>query len=108
MATKRNTVAQEKMLLDQDAALSQGKSNISPAVPKEVIYKLLFFTFAMIVAPISSYFLTVNAVYSGNSTYAGATAAVVANVVLIGYVIVAFQEDQADRAEADKDAKKSR
>ncbi|KAF1351158.1 hypothetical protein BDV97DRAFT_164563 [Delphinella strobiligena] len=107
MTTKRNAITQEKTLLDQDATPSRGKSNISPAVPKEVIYKLLFFTFAMIVAPISSYFLTLNAVYSGNSTYAGATAAIVANVVLIGYVIVAFQEDQADRAEAEKDAKKS-
>jgi len=35
---------------------------------REVIMKLLFFTFAMIVAPISSYFLTLNTVYSGKST----------------------------------------
>jgi len=35
----------------------------------------------------------------GNSTWAGATAAVVANVVLIAYVIVAMNEDQSERVE---------
>jgi hypothetical protein len=36
----------------------------------------------------------------GNSTYAGATAAIVANIVLIAYVVVAFNDDKSER-EAD-------
>ncbi|KAL1303706.1 hypothetical protein AAFC00_007058 [Neodothiora populina] len=109
MATQRNVTKEQTSLNQQDELPSKlGKSNITPAVPKEVIIKLLLFTFAMIVCPIGSYFLTVNNLYSGNSTYAGATAAAVANVVLIGYVVVAFWEDQADRVEAEKEAKKSR
>ena len=36
----------------------------------------------------------------GNSTYAGATAAIVANVVLLSYVVVAFNDDKSER-EAD-------
>lgn len=112
--------------------------------------KLLAFTFAMIVVPIGSYFVTVNNVFNGgfpfylsraqvdigkrrnhfvwsallltssppllppffwsfvswtgNSTYAGALAAIMANVVLITYVVVAMNEDQSEQLA--KEAKK--
>ncbi|KAK8181550.1 vacuolar ATPase assembly integral membrane protein VMA21 [Phyllosticta capitalensis] len=72
---------------------------------RSVIMKLLGFTLAMIVLPIGSYFLTVNTIFRGNSTLAGGLAAVMANVVLIGYVIVAFKEDQSERLEAEKKSK---
>ena len=42
-------------------------------------------------------------IYLGNTTFAGATAAIMANVVLVGYIIVAFQEDQGEEK---KDRKK--
>ena len=38
--------------------------------------------------------------HPGNSTYAGATAAIVANIVLLSYVVVAFNDDKSER-EAD-------
>ncbi|KAG9671609.1 hypothetical protein KCU99_g2950, partial [Aureobasidium melanogenum] len=107
MATNRRIVTQEKTHLDQDE-VQQQPSITTPAVPQHVIVKLLLFSFAMIVLPISSYFLTLNNLYSGNSTYAGATAAIIANFVLIGYVIVAMREDAGERAEAEEKDKKSR
>ncbi|KAL1631321.1 vacuolar ATPase assembly integral membrane protein vma21 [Diplodia seriata] len=127
MASRR-IVSTEKTLLDQDDAAAApgmgaplGDSNIAPAVPAHVIFKLLGFTFAMITLPIGTYFMTVNTIFKvnisfvqfanntqGNSTFAGGLAAVMANVVLIGYVIVAMKEDQSDRLEAEKEAKKAR
>ena len=63
---------------------------------RSVITKLLVFTALMVFAPISVYFLTASTIFKGNNTWAGATAAVTANVVLIGYIIVAIKEDQGE------------
>ncbi|KAF4947270.1 hypothetical protein FGADI_10579 [Fusarium gaditjirri] len=103
MATRR-IVATEKTFLDKDDPIDENSSS-APAVPSQVIYKLLAFTLAMIVVPIGSYFLTVNTVFRGNSSLAGGLAAVVANAVLVGYIIVAMKEDQSDtqKPESKKD-----
>ncbi|KAI1846851.1 hypothetical protein JX265_004821 [Neoarthrinium moseri] len=113
MATRR-IVSTEKSLLEKDDSIGASpaaheKSSIAPAVPTDVIMKLLAFTLAMIVVPIGSYFATVHTLFKGNSTYAGALAAIMANVVLIGYVIVAYTEDQSEQLdEKKKETKKAR
>ncbi|KAI3400285.1 hypothetical protein diail_3666 [Diaporthe ilicicola] len=101
MATQR-IISSEKTILEKDdivgaSPAADTQSSIAPAVPMDVIVKLLAFTFAMIVVPIGSYFATVNTIFKGNSTFAGATAAIMANVVLIAYVIVAMREDQSEQ-----------
>jgi vacuolar ATPase assembly integral membrane protein VMA21 len=82
----------------------------------------------MVVGPIGTYFLTFNTVFkgmlarlerenvtwmmltwtAGNSTFAGATAAVMANVVLVAYVVIAMREDQSEAIEAAEKEKKAR
>ncbi|KAI4598572.1 hypothetical protein LQW54_003641 [Pestalotiopsis sp. IQ-011] len=107
MATRR-IVSTEKTLLEKDDSIGASpaageKSNISPAVPTDVIVKLLAFTLAMIVVPIGSYYATVNTLFRG------ALAAIMANVVLIAYVVVAYNEDQSEQLdEKKKDTKKQR
>ncbi|KAI1002329.1 hypothetical protein K3495_g5873 [Podosphaera aphanis] len=78
--------------------VSRALNQTAPAVPAHVIVKLLGFTVAMIAGPISCYFLSLNKIFAGNSTYAGATAAITANLVLIGYVMVAIWEDQGEES----------
>ncbi|KAH7376457.1 hypothetical protein B0T11DRAFT_21193 [Plectosphaerella cucumerina] len=103
MATQR-IISTEKTFLDQDdpsspRAAKTEKSDIAPAVPTGVIMKLLGFTLAMVVLPIGSYFATVDLLFKGNSTFAGGFAAIMANVVLVAYVIVAMKEDQTEQHE---------
>lgn len=57
----------------------------------------------MFAAPISLYFLSLNSIFGGNSTYAGILAAVSANVVLFGYIAVAVMEDQGEQVDAKKE-----
>ncbi|KAJ9157471.1 hypothetical protein NKR23_g557 [Pleurostoma richardsiae] len=110
MATRR-IVSSEKTILEKDDHIGSSpaageQSSIAPAVPTDVIVKLLAFTLAMIVVPIGSYYLTVNTIFRGNSTFAGATAAIMANVVLIAYVVVAMREDQSEQLESKAGEKK--
>ncbi|KAJ8107059.1 hypothetical protein OPT61_g9123 [Boeremia exigua] len=85
----------------------------APAVPtmpdfsSGVVMKLMGFTFAMVTLPIGTYFFTNAYVFKGNATYAGGLAALMANVVLIGYVIMAFMDDQAEQAEDAEREKKA-
>ncbi|KUL88324.1 hypothetical protein ZTR_04924 [Talaromyces verruculosus] len=89
---------EDASVLSQGRTTPSGPSDISPAVPVETIYKLLAFTFAMICGPLAAYFLSVKTFFAGNSTLAGALAALIANVVLVAYVVVAWQEDKEDQA----------
>ncbi|KAL8722912.1 MAG: hypothetical protein Q9225_000682 [Loekoesia sp. 1 TL-2023] len=111
--TSRRIASTEKSLLEKDDKNPSNpgaseKSDITPPVPAAVILKLLGFTAAMLGGPIGVYFLTLNTVFHGSSTWAGATAAFTANLVLVAYVIVAMKEDQSEKLATEEQAKKRR
>jgi vacuolar ATPase assembly integral membrane protein VMA21 len=65
---------------------------------RTVLFKLIAFALAIAVLPVSSFFLTQHRLFNGNASYAGAFAGVVANLILIAYVVVAFMEDDGTPA----------
>jgi vacuolar ATPase assembly integral membrane protein VMA21 len=92
-----------------DASFSSVESSdIRPAVASSVIAKLLIFTLAMVTVPLGAYFLSVRTVFQGNPTFAGGLAALMANVVLMGYIFVAVKDDQAEREEDASGGKEGR
>ncbi|OAL55794.1 hypothetical protein IQ07DRAFT_583234 [Pyrenochaeta sp. DS3sAY3a] len=105
--TTRRAVNNDKSYLENDGRGAPEPSNIAPAVPSSVIWKLMSFTFAMITLPIGTYFFSVHFVFKGNATWAGALAALMANVVLIAYVVMAFKDDQEEQREEAEKAKKA-
>ncbi|KAG5439163.1 hypothetical protein PCANB_001462 [Pneumocystis canis] len=53
---------------------------------------------AMIIVPIISYYLSLKYVFEENgTTYAAIVSVLMANAVLIGYIILALMEDRNDR-----------
>ncbi|KAK4686828.1 vacuolar ATPase assembly integral membrane protein VMA21, partial [Tremellales sp. Uapishka_1] len=72
--------------------VSSGKmapQGVEPAV----LSKLITFAILMAVVPIGTYFGSLKYLWNGSTTYSALSAVLLANVVLIGYVIVAFRED---------------
>ncbi|KAI1312252.1 vacuolar ATPase assembly integral membrane protein vma21 [Mortierella claussenii] len=85
-----STIAQSTLLSPSTPSSS---APASTAVATSTLLKLAFFTVAMICFPIGIYFVTLDRYFDGNATYAGISAAVMANVVLFAYVMVAVMED---------------
>ncbi|OBA23634.1 hypothetical protein METBIDRAFT_38478, partial [Metschnikowia bicuspidata var. bicuspidata NRRL YB-4993] len=68
-----------------------------------VVQKLMFFTAAMVVLPLVTFF-TCQYLFE-SSLVSGGSAAAAANLVLISYIVVAFAEDSGDSDEAPESKK---
>ncbi|KAF7332139.1 hypothetical protein MKEN_00094900 [Mycena kentingensis (nom. inval.)] len=70
--------------------------------------KLIFFSLALGIVPLSSYFGSLKYFWDGNTTYAALTAVASANVVLVAYIISAVLDDQSTQtAPASAESKKT-
>ncbi|KAI8914905.1 hypothetical protein DFJ77DRAFT_510886 [Powellomyces hirtus] len=67
-----------------------------PVIPGAVLAKLILFSVLLFVLPIGTYFATLDRLFGGNPNYSAIAAVVVANLVVVAYVVVAFLEDQGE------------
>lgn len=89
----KSTVEGEKEEVKEEEGRERASANVSAGV----VIKLLAFTLAMVLMPISSYFVSLKYVFVGRTTYAAGCAAIVANGVLLAYIVAALLEDRADQ-----------
>ena len=104
------------MPTSKQGRLPPGSNPASAAVSRSVIFKLIFFTLAMFIVPIATYYYTVDGVFNGkecgcylchflykqraertmlgNGTFAAGAAAGMANLVAICYIVAAVLEDK--------------
>jgi hypothetical protein len=70
---------------------------------RNVLAKLLVFSLAIIALPISTYFISVDRLFSGNATYGAILAIIMTNVLIALYVVAAFMEDREDKVRKKED-----
>ncbi|KAL1944254.1 hypothetical protein VTO73DRAFT_3439 [Trametes versicolor] len=63
-----------------------------------VLGKLILFALSLGLVPISSYFLSRDYLWNGNTIYAAITAIVAANIVLVLYIFEAMRDESRMRA----------
>ncbi|KAJ3181293.1 vacuolar ATPase assembly integral membrane protein vma21 [Irineochytrium annulatum] len=100
-----SAVASEKKVKAKKVSVEQKAKTPGVRVDRSVVLKLAFFSILMFTLPIGTYLYTQQYVFDGNSTYSAIVAAVVANIVLIAYIVVAFLEDNGDDDEVDGKSK---
>ncbi|CAO0802388.1 unnamed protein product [Mucor circinelloides] len=67
-----------------------------------VLVKLMVFTAALFAFPIVTFFATLHSLFDGNTTYAGGAAALMANVIVGLYIVVAMLEKPRDSVTSEK------
>ncbi|KAL1759997.1 hypothetical protein FB107DRAFT_270395 [Schizophyllum commune] len=67
--------------------------NVSKAASRATLIKLVVFSAALGIVPLTSYFASQKYLWNGNATYAALTAIVAANFILVSYIITSLLED---------------
>ncbi|CAG8595754.1 1296_t:CDS:2 [Ambispora gerdemannii] len=67
-------------------------------VPRHVVFKLYLHTLFMVILPIATYFLSAHYYFQGenNTTKAAIAAVLVANLVVVSFIVTAFREDMKE------------
>jgi uncharacterized membrane protein len=76
-------------LLKRPVGVGKSSANIT----RSVVIKLIIFAFGVALVPILVYFYSLD-YFEGSSTKSAISAAITANLILFGYIFVAYLEDQ--------------
>ncbi|DAA79183.1 TPA_exp: hypothetical protein A8136_2968 [Trichophyton benhamiae CBS 112371] len=109
MATRRGAAKEtQSEISTPKPAPSQPAGTELRSLPGGVLWKFILYSVMIVCCPLGTYYGTVDRVFDGNTTYAGAAAAGAANVVLIVYIIFAIREDNEIERKAAGEFKKDR
>ncbi|THU84871.1 hypothetical protein K435DRAFT_959196 [Dendrothele bispora CBS 962.96] len=72
------------------------------------LVKLLIFSLSLGIAPLTAYFASLKYIWNGNTTFAALTAVVIANAVLVAYIITSVYEDKRPQDVPSEESKKKR
>ncbi|ODN76191.1 hypothetical protein L202_06112 [Cryptococcus amylolentus CBS 6039] len=82
--------------MSKPASAAKPVSRAPETVHPAVLGKLITFAVLMAVVPIGTYFGSLNYIWEGSTTFSAISAIVAANLILVGYVVLAFKEDLGD------------
>ncbi|KAI8062488.1 hypothetical protein BC940DRAFT_308745 [Gongronella butleri] len=81
----------------------QASTSARATISRGVVFKLLFFSALLFAAPILTFVYSIDTIFDGNTTYAAGAAALMANLVVIAYIISAMREDMNENKDLKKD-----
>ncbi|PIL37250.1 hypothetical protein GSI_00943 [Ganoderma sinense ZZ0214-1] len=73
-----------------------------------VLTKLIIFALSLGILPISSYFVSRDFLWNGNTIFAAITAIVAANIILVAYIVESLREEARLKTEKGKQPSESK
>ncbi|KAJ1983173.1 hypothetical protein H4R33_004856 [Dimargaris cristalligena] len=101
LSSESESESDEVVAAPRADAENEEEEDVSPPVviPTDVVVKLVLTTLCMIFLPITGFVLSRDHLFQGNTIYSSILAVVLANLVLVVFIVMAVMDDKKGRAE---------